>query len=105
MFRSVLAGAALLGLAAALAAPSFAGSRALGVQQTLEDKADQAEKALQEGAEKLMRMLRGLLSAIPQYEMPEMTEDGDIIIRRKRPEEQSPAAPDDEEKDDNSSST
>ena len=32
----------------------------------------------------LIGTLRGMLKAIPQYEMPRVTEDGDIIIRRKR---------------------
>ena len=46
-----------------------------------------------EGVERLMRALEALIDSIPQYEMPEINEYGDIIIRRKRQ-----AAPD--ERDD-----
>ena len=38
-----------------------------------------------EGVGKLVRALELLLDNIPQYEKPEITEQGDIIIRRKRP--------------------
>ena len=37
-----------------------------------------------EGVERLMRALQALIDSIPQYEMPEINENGDIIIRRKR---------------------
>ena len=47
----------------------------------------------------MMRSLNLLMESIPQYELPEINEDGDIIIRRKRntvePEE--PAEPEDPE--------
>lgn len=38
------------------------------------------------GIERLMRALEALIDSIPQYEMPEINEHGDIIIRRKRHE-------------------
>ncbi len=44
-----------------------------------------AEQLLREATENLMRALETLLLAIPLYEMPEVNDDGDIIIRRKRP--------------------
>ncbi len=37
-----------------------------------------------ESIELMMRSLNLLMDSIPQYEMPEINEDGDIIIRRKR---------------------
>ena len=37
-----------------------------------------------DGIERLMRALEAVIDMIPQYEMPEINEDGDIIIRRKR---------------------
>lgn len=37
-----------------------------------------------EGLEQMMRALRLLVEKIPQYELPEMLDNGDIIIRRKR---------------------
>jgi hypothetical protein len=36
-----------------------------------------------EGLEQMMRALRLLVESIPQYELPEVLENGDIIIRRK----------------------
>lgn len=48
-----------------------------------EDKADPSELA-RESIELMMRSLNLLMDSIPQYELPEITEDGDIIIRRKR---------------------
>ncbi len=50
-----------------------------------------AEQLLREATEGLMRALETLLLALPQYEMPEITDDGDIIIRRKRPGGEAPA--------------
>jgi hypothetical protein len=105
MFRSLLAGAALFGLAAALPAPTLAGSGVVHVQQSMEEKADEAEKAFKDAADKLMTALRAMLRAIPQYEMPEITEEGDIIIRRKRMDEEPPDHPEPPPKDDNTSST
>ena len=61
-------------------------------QQASEDEDDPGALAL-EGAGKLMRALEALMLMIPQYEMPELTEDGDIIIRRKRPEAERDDAP------------
>ncbi len=43
-----------------------------------------------EGVERLMRALEALIDSIPQYEMPEINENGDIIIRRKRRGEPAP---------------
>ncbi len=45
---------------------------------------EQAEEMAREAIEKLMRALELMIESIPQYEMPEINEDGDIIIRRKR---------------------
>ncbi len=53
-----------------------------------------------ESIEKLMQAMELLLESIPQYEAPEINEDGDIIIRRKReepPTEDGEAAPEQEE--------
>ena len=38
-----------------------------------------------ESIEQMMRALQLLVDSIPQYEVPEMLENGDIIIRRKNP--------------------
>lgn len=39
-----------------------------------------------EGLERMMQALRLLVERIPQYELPEVLENGDIIIRRKHPQ-------------------
>lgn len=52
-----------------------------------------------ESIEQMMRALQLLVDSIPQYELPEMLENGDIIIRRKDPQGQSePDQPEIEEK-------
>ncbi len=43
-----------------------------------------------DGIERLMRALEAFIDMIPQYEMPEINERGDIIIRRKRKPEVPP---------------
>ena len=40
-----------------------------------------------EGIEQLMRALDAFMRMVPQYDLPELTEEGDIIIRRRRPGE------------------
>ncbi len=49
-----------------------------------------------DGIERLMRALEAFIDMIPQYEMPEINENGDIIIRRKRHVEPSPEEDDGE---------
>lgn len=51
-----------------------------------EPKGDPGALAV-EGLQKLVQALDQLIRSIPQYEKPEITDDGDIIIRRKRPSE------------------
>lgn len=53
----------------------------------------QAEKALTEGIRTVLRALETMFESIPLYEMPEVLENGDIIIRRKHPKKEKP--PDD----------
>ncbi len=50
-----------------------------------------------EGIERLMQSLEAFIDMIPQYEMPEINENGDIIIRRKREASPAPQVDDDEE--------
>jgi len=50
---------------------------------------DSPSEMAREGIEKLMRALSALVESIPQYELPEVLDNGDIIIRRKNPEEDS----------------
>ena len=48
------------------------------------DERGRAEDMAREAIEQLMRALELMIDSIPQYEMPEIEENGDIIIRRKR---------------------
>ncbi len=57
------------------------------------------EALAREGMERMLRALELFIEMIPQYEMPEVTEDGDIIIRRKRRRAEPPADPELEETD------
>ena len=70
-------------LALMLAGPVFTGpgtARAEGAGAE-EDPAQLAR----EGMERMLRALTLLIEMIPIYEMPEVMENGDIIIRRKTP--------------------
>lgn len=81
-----------LGLTACLL---LAGSPSLKAE---EENANPGELA-RESIELMMRSLNLLMESIPQYELPEINEDGDIIIRRKRNtvEPETPAEQDDPE--------
>ncbi len=41
---------------------------------------------LKEGTQKILKAFELFLQAIPQYETPEVLDNGDIIIRRKHPD-------------------
>ena len=47
----------------------------------------------QESADSMREILNELMQAVPQYAWPEITEDGDIILRRVPPGERRPAEP------------
>ena len=42
------------------------------------------EESVRESIENIMRAIEGLIDSVPIYEMPEILENGDIIIRRKK---------------------
>ncbi len=55
---------------------------------------ERAEEMAREAIEQLLRALELMIESIPQYELPEVNEDGDIIIRRKRRKgRETPGAP------------
>ena len=88
-------------LAACLAAGIGLGA----VPAVAESPAEEVERLAREAAEAIITTLTGLLAAIPQYEAPEILENGDIIIRRKNPpgrvpEETPELAPEDEKEGD-----
>lgn len=78
--RKAWAAAALLGLCLSLTppAPATAQETAPGTPPQ-----DSPSDLAREGLERMMRALRLLVESIPQYELPEVLENGDIIIRRK----------------------
>ena len=51
------------------------------------DEKKSPEVMIEEGAKMIFDALDLVLKAIPQYEAPEILENGDIIIRRKNPTE------------------
>jgi len=58
---------------------------------------ERAEEFARQGMERLMQALDLLFQSIPQYELPVINENGDIIIRRRHesgPTEPAPANPD-----------
>jgi hypothetical protein len=52
-----------------------------------------AEDTIREGAEKIVRGLEQMIRSLPQYDMPEMQPNGDIVIRRRPPRPPSEKAP------------
>ena len=76
-------------LATAVSAPRWSAAEEPAPQE-------QPGQFAREGVERLMRALNALIEMIPQYELPEMNEDGDIIIRRKRAPEEEPSFDDPE---------
>ncbi len=57
------------------------------------EKRDEAERMAREGLKDILQALELFIQSIPQYEMPEVTPEGDIIIRRKRPDRPERPAP------------
>ena len=49
------------------------------------DEKKSPEVMIEEGAKMIFDALDLLLKAVPQYEAPEILENGDILIRRKNP--------------------
>ena len=48
---------------------------------------DNAKELAHEGIKNLMQALQLMIDHIPQYELPVLNENGDIIIKRKYPQE------------------
>jgi len=85
--------AGILGLCLTLAPlPVLQGQARAQDAAPAEPQQDSPGEMAREGLEQMMRALRLLVESIPQYELPEVLENGDIIIRRKRsgPESEEP---------------
>ena len=50
------------------------------------DVRERAEQVLRDGLEDVLRTLKLILHAVPQFQMPEVLDNGDIIIRRQYPD-------------------
>lgn len=82
LLRASVAG--VLGISVLVAAGGLRAEHGHELRAEHEHKEEQAERLALEGMEKLFRALELFIESIPQYEVPEVTEEGDIIIRRKR---------------------
>ena len=76
-------------LAAAILAAALLGTAPVHADDLADDPLARAE----EGMREILTALQLLIASIPQYEMPEVLDNGDIIIRRVQPE--TPVDPDD----------
>ncbi|HZD25092.1 MAG TPA: hypothetical protein VE631_02440 [Alphaproteobacteria bacterium] len=73
-------------LTAALPARADEAGRDRELERRAQELAKNAEKLARDTAERLVGTLNMLVGKIPQYEAPEILDNGDIIIRRKHPE-------------------
>lgn len=55
-----------------------------GVREQME----RAGESLKESLKTLMNLIQNVVKDVPQYEAPEILDNGDIIIRRKNPDEE-----------------
>jgi len=69
--------------AAVLMAISLAGAPGANADDEPSQR-ERAEEFARQGMERLMQALDLLMESIPQYELPFVDENGDIIIRRRR---------------------
>lgn len=80
----------------ALRAPLLAVALVLAsAPASAEDKntREEVERLAREAAERIVAALEVILQAIPQYELPEIQPNGDIIIRRRNPPPELPPGP------------
>jgi hypothetical protein len=80
-------------IAATIAVFITAGTAHAQKPSPADDVQKQVERALKEGVRTILRSLETMFETVPQYELPEVLENGDLIIRRKQPKD--PVAPDD----------
>jgi hypothetical protein len=83
LLAAFLAGAPRLAAAADGAPPAD--------RQAMLRQLEEAQRLIQQGVEKMLDTAASALKSLPRYELPQMDENGDIIIRRKRPDSSGPA--------------
>ena len=92
---TLLAAARVIGvLAMFVPAIARAGPPPAEPQSTFTEDMQKAAELMRQGLNQALGSLGTLLRSVPQYELPQMDANGDIIIRRKRPSE--PPADDDD---------
>lgn len=74
-------------LRAAVFAAALAAAPAWAAEATTDEDKSPVE-LLDEATQNVMRALELMFRSIPQYELPEINENGDIIIRRIHPEDE-----------------
>lgn len=94
--KRILAWSVMALMLAGLASPAFGAKEEADPAPDWEDKLEEGQEALKETLSSLLDMLAGVISTIPQYEAPEVLENGDIIIRRKQPEKDQKKEPEQE---------
>ena len=67
--------------------------------QTPPSQQKKPEEMIEDGMKMILNALQLILKSIPQYEAPEVLENGDIIIRRVRPGEKAPKSGDESQKE------
>ena len=83
--RPIILATLLFGLAAAPAAHA---------QAPTQPPTDSPKEMLEDATRKALRAFELMLKAIPQYEAPEILDNGDILIRRKKAKPETPAPAD-----------
>jgi hypothetical protein len=83
----------LLGALAVPAAAETPSDNRLRLPPDILEDLRRAEEAMKRGLETMRESVDLLLRAVPQYEMPRLNEEGDIIIKRRKPEENRGIAP------------
>ena len=62
--------------------------------QTSPSQKETPERMIEDGMRIILSAIELILQSIPEYQAPEILENGDIIIRRVQPNEKSPSAGD-----------
>lgn len=83
----------IIPLAALLALSPLSAPSAQAGEDAPPPSLEEVAPAMEEAMQRLMGMLEMFLRNIPTYEMPEILDNGDIIIRRKRPGDAPPKSP------------
>ncbi|MGD1879314.1 MAG: hypothetical protein ACFB13_17645 [Kiloniellaceae bacterium] len=92
--RKTVLPAVLLGFCLTLASLTIPGTAARAEDPAPNGPPDNSPGELaREGLGQMMRALRLLVESIPQYELPEVLENGDVIIRRKHDGDKPAAEP------------